>query len=216
MRTGVTQRAMKNMVKMMLTGSGFFICSALAATADPDKGRIDFQGRVSDVSCSVALNGSDNAGSGVVWLAPVSLSEVNQQGAGAFIKPQAMNFELSKCQLSHSSSAGADITLPVVTVRWVSGGGATEDEQGHRDYLANVLDDGARNIYLALSTSNDRMLEDGNKVVPADPQQPRAQIRGNALDGGLFTYYIGYVTQSPRQVTSGPIRSLATLELVYN
>ena len=34
--------------------------------------------------------------------------------------------------------------------------------------------------------------------------------------GGLFTYYVGYVSPTPKSATSGPITSWATWELVYN
>lgn len=37
-----------------------------------------------------------------------------------------------------------------------------------------------------------------------------------AVDGGIFTYYIGYVTPAPEKATSGPLTSWATWELVYN
>jgi major type 1 subunit fimbrin (pilin) len=47
-----------------------------------DRGRVDFAGRVTDISCSVALNGGKHAGSGNVWLAPVSLAEVHDRGPG--------------------------------------------------------------------------------------------------------------------------------------
>jgi major type 1 subunit fimbrin (pilin) len=62
-------------------------------------GRVDFAGRVTDISCSIALNGGQHAGSGNVWLAPVSLAEVHDRGAGAFMKPQPFTLALSNCQL---------------------------------------------------------------------------------------------------------------------
>jgi hypothetical protein len=31
-----------------------------------------------------------------------------------------------------------------------------------------------------------------------------------AVDGGVFTYYIGYVTPAPEKATSGPLTSWAT------
>ncbi len=70
-------------------------CGSLAAPSawgfetNYDRGRVDFAGRVTDISCSVALNGGQYAGSGNVWLAPVSLAEVHDRGAGAFMKPQS-------------------------------------------------------------------------------------------------------------------------------
>ncbi|HID9372196.1 TPA: type 1 fimbrial protein, partial [Klebsiella pneumoniae] len=55
-----------------------------------------------------------------------------------------------------------------------------------------------------------------NKIVPADPQQNRVPLVEKAVDGGIFTYYIGYVTPAPEKATSGPLTSWATWELVYN
>ncbi|MCE9898276.1 type 1 fimbrial protein, partial [Raoultella terrigena] len=83
-------------------------------------------------------------------------------------------------------------------------------------YLANTLPDGARNIYLALSTNDNNTLDKSNKIVPADPLQNRVQIKEKAVDGGVFTYYIGYVSPAPEKATSGPMTSWATWELVYN
>jgi major type 1 subunit fimbrin (pilin) len=74
--------------------------SAWGFETNYDRGRVDFAGRVTDISCSVALNGGQHAGSGNVWLAPVSLAEVHDRGAGAFMKPQPFTLALSNCQLS--------------------------------------------------------------------------------------------------------------------
>ncbi|HFU1339023.1 TPA: fimbrial protein, partial [Klebsiella michiganensis] len=86
-----------------------------------DRGRVDFAGRVTDISCSVALNGGNNAGSGSVWLAPVSLAEVHDRGAGAFMKPQPFTLELSNCQLRHDGGAADKDEIRLVNVRWVDG-----------------------------------------------------------------------------------------------
>ncbi|PJH29036.1 fimbrial protein, partial [Klebsiella pneumoniae] len=54
------------------------------------------------------------------------------------------------------------------------------------------------------------------KIVPADPQQNQVRLQESAVSGGLFTYYVGYVSPTPKSATSGPITSWATWELVYN
>ncbi|HBT5094432.1 TPA: type 3 fimbria minor subunit MrkF, partial [Klebsiella pneumoniae] len=76
--------------------------------------------------------------------------------------------------------------------------------------------DGAQNIYLALSTNDNNTLDKSNKIVPADPQQNQVRLQESAVSGGLFTYYVGYVSPTPKSATSGPITSWATWELVYN
>lgn len=207
---------LKKIVQMILLGCGLTAFSALGKMPFYDDGRIDFRGRVSDTSCSVALNGSNNAGSGNIWLAPVSLTEVHQRGAGAFMNPQAFTLELSKCQLNSPGTEDLQIPLPVVSVRWISGVGISAVNNDSAEYLDNILPDGARHIYLALATNDGSTLAAENKIVLADPQQNQVQMQDQSASSGVLTYYIGYVTTSPQQVTSGPISSLATLELLYN
>ncbi len=59
--------------------------------------------------------------------------------------------------------------------------------------------DGASHIFLALSTNDNNTLDKSNKIVPADPQQNRVPLVEKAVDGGIFTYYIGYVTPAPEK-----------------
>nr|UGK56683.1 hypothetical protein [Escherichia coli] len=80
-----------------------------------------FAGRVTDISCSIALNGGQHAGSGNVWLAPVSSAEVHDRGAGAFMKPQPFTPALSNCQLRHDGGAASQDEVRRVSVRWVDG-----------------------------------------------------------------------------------------------
>ncbi|WP_434638954.1 fimbrial protein [Klebsiella sp. I138] len=197
-------------------GGLFIASSASGFMTNYDNGRVDFAGRVTDISCSVALNGGHNAGSGNVWLAPVSLAEVHDRGAGAFMKPQSFTLELSNCQLRHDGGAADKNEIRAVNVRWVDGFLVTAVANENAGYLANTLPDGAQNIFLALSTNDNNTLDKSNKIVPADPQQNRVPIVEKSVNGGVFTYYIGYVTPSPEKATSGPLTSWATWELVYN
>ena len=103
-----------------------------------------------------------------------------------------------------------------VSVRWVDGFLLTAVGNENAGYLANTLPDGAQNIYLALSTNDNNTLDKSNKIVPTDPQQNQVHLQESAVSGGLFTYYVGYVSPTPKSATSGPITSWATWELVYN
>ena len=212
---------MNNAVHTLIRGA--LLCGALAAVpargfeTNYDQGRVDFAGRVTDISCSVALNGAENAGSGSVWLAPVSLAEVHDRGAGAYMKPQPFTLSLSNCQLRHGGGRGADQDeVRRVSVRWVDGFVVNAVTNENAGYLANTLPDGAQNIYLALSVNDSNTLDKSNKIVPGDPLQNQVSIRDKAVNGGVFTYYIGYVTATPLNATSGPITSWATWELIYN
>lgn len=198
------------------------ICTALAAVqaqafeTNYDRGRVDFAGRVTDISCSVALNGAENGGSGSVWLAPVSLAEVHERGAGAYLKPKPFTLELSNCQLRHSRHEADRNSVRRVSVRWVDGFVVNAVNNENAGYLANTLPDGARNIYLALSINDNNTLEKNNKIVPGDPLQNQVFIQDKAVNGGVFTYYIGYVTQTPASATSGMMTSWATWEIIYD
>ena len=186
------------LIQLALISGTLIASSAWGFETNYDRGRVDFAGRVTDISCSVALNGGNNAGSGSVWLAPVSLAEVHDRGAGAFMKPQPFTLELSNCQLR------------------IDGFMVNSVSNENAGYLANTRADGASHIFLALSTNDNNTLDKSNKIVPADPQQNRVPLVEKAVDGGIFTYYIGYVTPAPEKATSGPLTSWATWELVYN
>ncbi|WP_154991139.1 fimbrial protein [Klebsiella grimontii] len=216
MRDSAQLKNSKRLIQLALI-SGMLIASpASAFETNYDRGRVDFAGRVTDISCSVALNGGNNAGSGSVWLAPVSLAEVHERGAGAFMKPQPFTLEISNCQLRHDGGAADKNAIHLVNVRWVDGFTVNAVSNENAGYLRNTRADGASHIFLALSTNDNNTLDKSNKIVPADPLQNRVPLVEKAVDGGVFTYYIGYVTPVPEKATSGPLTSWATWELVYN
>lgn len=111
----------KNTIAWLLFCGSLAAPSAWGFETNYDRGRVDFAGRVTDISCSVALNGGQHAGSGNVWLAPVSLAEVHDRGAGAFMKPQPFTLALSNCQLRHDGGAASQDEVRRVSVRWVDG-----------------------------------------------------------------------------------------------
>lgn len=204
---------MKRCVSLLIAGMGY--CAlAQAATPDTDGGRVDFLGKITDTSCSVSVNGQGSDAN--VYLAPVSLQEVHNRGAGAYLKPKSFTIQLSNCQIMEGSAETlSEADLRNISVSWVGGNllqGANEDA----GYLANSLSDGASNIALALSVNGNDTLDKSNKIIPADPDQNSVQPEIGAKDVGTFTYYIGYVTQTPKKTTSGPIHSYATYEIRYN
>ncbi|MEE7536059.1 type 1 fimbrial protein, partial [Klebsiella huaxiensis] len=58
----------KRLIQLTLMGGALVASSAWGFETNYEQGRVDFAGRVTDISCSVALNGGNNAGSGSVWL----------------------------------------------------------------------------------------------------------------------------------------------------
>jgi hypothetical protein len=190
--------------------------SAWGFETNYDRGRVDFAGRVTDISCSVALNGGHNAGSGNVWLAPVSLAEVHDRGAGAFMKPQPLrwNCQTASCAMMAARRIKDEVrrsTCAGLMVLW-----SMRSAMKTRVIWRIRARMERSHIYLALSTNDNNTLDKSNKIVPADPQQNRVPLVEKAVDGGVFTYYIGYVTPAPESATSGPMTSWATWELVYN
>ncbi len=216
MRDSVQYKNRKRLIQRVLVSAMLVASSAWGFETNYDQGRVDFAGRVTDISCSVTLNGGNNAGSGSVWLAPISLAEVHARGAGAFMKPQPFTLELSNCQLRHDGGAVDKDEVRMVSVRWIDGFMVNSVSNENAGYLANTRADGARHIFLALSTNDNNTLDKSNKIVPADPLQNRVPLVEKSVDGGVFTYYIGYVTPTPEKATSGLLTSWATWELVYN
>lgn len=87
----------------------------------------------------------------------------------------------------------------MVNVRWIDGFMVNAVSNENAGYLANTRADGASHIFLALATNDNNTLDKSNKIVPADPQQNRVPLVEKAVNGGVFTYYIGYVTPVPEK-----------------
>ncbi len=193
----------KNTIAWLLFCGSLAAPSAWGFETNYDRGRVDFAGRVTDISCSVALNGGQHAGSGNVWLAPVSLAgSPRSRGRGVY-ETAAVYPALSNCQLRHDGGAASQDEVRRVSVRWVDGFLLTAVGNENAGYLANTLPDGAQNIYLALSTNDNNTLDKSNKIVPADPQQNQVRLQESAVSGGLFTYYVGYVSPTPSAPPAG-------------
>lgn len=70
MRDSAQCKNSKRLIQLALISGMLMASPASDFETHYDRGRVDFAGRVTDISCSVALNGGNNAGSGSVWLAP--------------------------------------------------------------------------------------------------------------------------------------------------
>ena len=203
---------LKHIVVWSLLSGCVIAPSAWGFETNYDKGRVDFNGQVTDISCSVTLNGDNLADKKGLWLAPVSLAEVYAHKAGAFLKPQSFTLELTSCQLGH----GKRSEVHTVNVRWIDGFLLNHINKEQSGLLANTLADGAQNIYLALSTNDNNTLDSSNKIVPADPLQNQVHWQRISQNRAVFTYYVGYVSPTPKKATSGLFSSWATWELIYN
>lgn len=189
------------MKKVLLTAVATTIIGLSTANAanKVGGGQVNFNGKVTDVSCTVSVDGQGSDAS--VYLAPISLEEVQASGKGTLLKPKTFAIDVTNC-----SATSAD--AKTIGVVWTGGNLLSGSEKS--GYLANTDINGAKNIQFVLSADDAKKF-----IVPGGDKQQPSELITQIDQGSRFQYYVGYITDKPTEVTAGEVKSYATYEITY-
>ncbi|EKT58282.1 fimbrial protein [Providencia sneebia] len=205
---------MKNWIIVIFFSLVGYAYAAPAFKTNYDEGKINFSGKVVDVSCAISVN--DQGSDASIYLAPISLFEIHNSEGGAYLKSQMFTIKLSQCQSITYKGNRVDGNLNNISVGWSDGYLVTKTNFETTGLLKNMLADGAKNINFALAINDKSILDANNKIIPAGPNQLKVIPITSDNNDVIFQYYIGYVAQKTSEVTTGLMASYATYEINYN
>lgn len=191
---------MKKVLLSAVTTAILGLSTAAIANTNVGGGQVTFNGKVTDVSCTVSIDGQGSDAN--VYLAPVSLEEVKAAGAGILLKPKSFVIDVTNCTAASS-------TNNKIGVVWTGGNLLSGSEK--LGYLANTDSTGAKNIQFILSADDVKKF-----IVPGDAAQQPSALVSAITDGSRFKYYVGYITDKPSDVSAGEVKSYATYQITYN
>lgn len=196
---------MKKILLVSTMATLFMASAAQASTSVVDGGQVNFYGLVNEVSCTISVDGQGSDAS--VYLSPISTKEIVT--ADTLYKAKPFTIDVSNC-----TPAAEEGKTKTIGVTWVGGNLLGGSDKG---YLANSVEvNGADNVQFGLAST----AEGKSIIIPgSSTQESPVATTITGSDGSAvsrFTYYVGYITSTPTEVTAGDVASYATYQISYD